>query len=73
MKFEDFHPLNNQIKSGDCLQGGLSISSKEPGKRDRVDRTGVLCVDKTGLEGRDIVEINLSIIEQMLFLGGYLH
>ena len=44
---------DNQVTPGKCLGGGLSISSQETRSDPRVERTGLLCGEKTGLEGND--------------------
>ena len=45
---------DNQVTPGKCLRGGLSISSQETRSDPRVERTGLLCGEKTGLEGNEI-------------------
>ena len=50
---DDFHMSDNQVQPGRCLRGGLSISSQETRGGGRVERTGLLCGEKTGLEGNE--------------------
>ena len=45
----------NQVHPGKCLRGGLSISSQETRSVERVERTGLLCGEKTGLEGETVI------------------
>ena len=44
---------DNQVTPGQCLRGGLYISSQETMSDPLVERTGLLCGEKTGLEGND--------------------